>query len=267
MQFALSVNALNTDVGLLVTQEVFDALPIAQSWLGGLSQSECLDQHLTLDYRPHEGLLLNWRQPEQRKAMKYALDFVTSYRALRSFPAPKQGAFNQALGKKTRSVLDTTGGFGGDAMLMATQGYQVTVQERHPLVALLLHDAFLRLDRALENTETALIAPKVRFLNSIDANKELTKYDHYDCAYLDPMFPPKRKKTAASNKQMQLLQWLIGEDLDATSLLDSVIESGIPRVAVKRPDYAKPLREPPSQQFSSKLIHYDVYLNSGPHLA
>jgi len=79
------------------------------------------------------------------------------------------------------------------------------------------------------------------------------------------MFPAKKKKSAASNKNMQLLQWLAGPDLDADELIEAAVEF-FPRVAVKRPDYAEPLAEAvigrPSVQFSSKLVHYDVYVPS-----
>jgi 16S rRNA (guanine1516-N2)-methyltransferase len=74
------------------------------------------------------------------------------------------------------------------------------------------------------------------------------------------MFPVKRKKSAAVNKYMQLLQKMIGADADAVDLLKASLQSGIVRTIVKRPGYAEPLIKNPSDRFSSKLVSYDVYL-------
>ena len=79
---------------------------------------------------------------------------------------------------------------------------------------------------------------------------------------------------------MRLLQWLVGPDADAIDLLVSALKSGFKRIVVKRPTHARPLGQQdtldishsgslehensplPDQRFSSKLIHYDVYLHS-----
>jgi len=192
------------------------------------------------------GLTLRWNRL-QAQPLNFFIDVEKLVKQLRSYPAPKQGAFNQALGKKTKHVIDATGGWAGDALLMCSQGYEVTVIEREPVIALLLIDAMQRLSRTSWAQYNNVIVPKVIHADAID------------CIYLDPMFPPKKKKSAAVNKQMQLLQWLVGEDLDASELLQAAITNNR-RIAVKRPDYAMPLYTKPSMQFSSKLVHYDVYL-------
>ncbi len=216
---------------------------------------------LVLSYEADKGLVLTWFKPDTKKPLLFNLSFVQALAKLKSFPAAKQGAFNQALGKKTQTVLDVTGGWGGDAMLMATQGYAVHVMERNPLMALLLSDAFNRLAAVAGEFNDVFITPTVHFANSIEAVQAVFNdlEAAHCCAYLDPMFPPKRKKSAAVNKHMQLLQALVGQDVDAPQLLQSVLACGVKRAAVKRPDYAQPLLDQPSQQFSSKLVHYDVY--------
>lgn len=203
-----------------------------------------------------DGLRLAWNRFEQ-KPYYYYLDFEKPTHQLRSFPAPKQGAFNQALGKKTKTVIDATGGWGGDAMLMCMQGYAVTTIERLPIMATLLSEAFARLERTEWAINNKVFVPKVLYGDA--AQLLPTLIDSADCVYLDPMFPPKKKKKAAVNKQMQLLQWLAGADLDANAVAD-IARENFPRLAVKRPDYAAPLLQKPSAQFSSKLVHYDVYL-------
>jgi len=81
------------------------------------------------------GAELTWHK-ENQKPLSFNIDIHKVIKQLRTFPAAKQGAFNQALGKKTRSVIDATGGWGGDTLLMCTQGYQVTIIERNPIMAL-----------------------------------------------------------------------------------------------------------------------------------
>ncbi|MCH2190409.1 MAG: class I SAM-dependent methyltransferase [Gammaproteobacteria bacterium] len=212
---------------------------------------------LVLGLDSEDRFSLHWNKAGEKKPIVYELDFIRQIRKLRSFPAPKQGAFNQALGNKTKTVLDTTGGWGGDAMLMAAQGYTVTILERNPLMALLLSDAFAHLKRYVDTVHSPLRVPVVKFLNAIDALSGLAA--QVDCVYVDPMFPPKKKKSAATNKQMQLLQWMVGEDEDASRLVQQAITHGAKRICVKRPDYAEPLFRKSDQQFSSKLVHYDVY--------
>ncbi len=208
------------------------------------------------------GLELSWSSQASTKRLKYCIDVEQFAAQQKTFPAPKQGAFNQALGKKTKQIIDATGGWGGDTLLMCAQGYQVTIIERHPVMALLLKDAMNRLALTQWAHCHDVKIPHVIEVNAIEllAQKKIIA----DCVYLDPMFPTKRKKSAAVNKNMQLLQWLVGADLDADNLLQAALDSNYTRIAVKRPDYAQPLlinNQKPNEQFSSKLVHYDVYLN------
>ncbi|HSD97968.1 MAG TPA: class I SAM-dependent methyltransferase, partial [Sulfuricaulis sp.] len=78
--------------------------------------------------------------------------------------------------------------------------------------------------------------------------------------YLDPMFPPKRKKSAAVKKEMRLLRDLVGDDPDAKELLEISRHVALDRVVVKRPDHAPPLAPDPSMSLAGKLVRYDVYL-------
>jgi 16S rRNA (guanine1516-N2)-methyltransferase len=206
-----------------------------------------------------DGLHCEWLQADT-KPLKYYIDIDKFTQQQRSYPAAKQGALNQALGKKTKRVLDATAGWGGDALLMCAQGYEVTLIERNPVMALLLNDAMRRLAMSEWAQDNQLNIPRVIHEDAIS----FLQYDraNIDCIYLDPMFPPKRKKSAAVNKRLQLLQWMVGSDLDASQLLKNAMNFPCSRVVVKRPDNAKPLIAKPSQQYSSKLVHYDVYLNT-----
>ncbi len=228
---------------------------ISRSVVSG--DSELADLHLQ---HGDNGLVLKWSR-DTEKPIEFHVDYLKELLKHRSFPAPKQGAFNQALGKKTRTVIDATGGWGGDAILMCMQGYDVTIVERLPLMVALIEDGLKRLSKLPPFLDGQLILPKIVCAESIEFLSYSTGCA--DCVYLDPMFPAKKKKSAASNKYMQLLQWLAGPDLDADLVAVSAVEN-FSRVAVKRPSYARPLAEEiigkPSTQFSSKLVHYDVYV-------
>jgi len=224
-----------------------------------IGQCELIDQPDSIDLElsmSAKGLQLIWNKVGE-KPLKYHLDFEKLVHQLRSFPAPKQGAFNQALGRKTKSVIDATGGWASDAMLMYMQGYRVTIIERLPIMAALIEEALLRLSNTTWAFDNAIAVPTVLCGDAAQLLPDLA--GNADCVYLDPMFPEKKKKKAAVNKQMQLLQWLAGSDNDAGRVAE-IARSAFPRLAVKRPDYAETLIKDPTSQFSSKLVHYDVYL-------
>lgn len=211
-----------------------------------------------------KGYELTWLQQSSKKPLEFHIDFFATLKQWKSFPIAKQGGLNQAVGKKSKQILDATGGWGDDAWLLALQGYAVNVCEREPLMALLLAEAFERVHRQLQAHELPIQVPKVIAQNSIEFLGSLSRQgdSSIDCVYLDPMFPPKRKKSAVANKKMQLLQWLLDEDLDSTELLQAARNTNTKRVVVKRPAHATPLLEPVSERFSSKLIHYDLYLDT-----
>ena len=235
------------------SEEVVSVEPLSNK----VEDDENIDLYIS---NSDQGLVLSWNKAGE-KPLKFHLDFVKIAKQVRSFPAPKQGAFNQALGKKTKTIIDATGGWGGDSLLMSLQGYDVVLIERIPIMATLLTDAFDRLSSYLADSpwvnENQFVVPKVICGNALPVLQQ--NHLNADCIYLDPMFPPKRKKSAATNKQMQLLQWLAGADDDASELAAYAAANYI-RLVVKRPDYAEPLLLNPTVQFSSKLVHYDVYL-------
>lgn len=175
----------------------------------------------------------------------------------RSYPAPKQGALAQALGK-TKTIVDATTGWGQDSLFMFRMGYQLQCIERSPVMAVLLQDAFCRLAQIDWVQALNLPVPQLLQGNAIELLAHLKVQP--DCIYLDPMFPPKRKKSALAKKSIQILQALVGHDDDKESLFASAMQAAEKRVVVKSPDYAEPLGGKPQQSFQGKLVRYDVYL-------
>ena len=214
-----------------------------------------------------EAFFLTWREGEltllDKELLKkggLSVDILPRNGEQRSYPAPKEGAFAQAIGRKTKTVIDATTGWAQDSLCLFRMGYDVRCIERSPMMAALLTDAFERLARESWVKKLELSPPILMTGNAIELLKNLETQP--DCIYLDPMFSPKRKKSALSKKSMTILQELVGEDLDKTELFEAAFAATGKRVVVKSPDYAEPLGGKPSESFSGKLLRYDVYLKN-----
>ena len=178
----------------------------------------------------------------------------------RSWPAPKQGALAQALGRKTRTVVDATTGWGQDSLHIFRMGYELLCMERSPVMAELLVDAFKRLAEQDWMQKLNLQPPRLLGGNAIELLAALETQP--DCIYLDPMFPPKRKKSALARKSMRVLHDLLGDDQDKEQLFAAALTAAGKRVVVKSPDYAEPLGGKPNESFQGKLLRYDVYFKN-----
>ncbi|MEQ1738423.1 MAG: class I SAM-dependent methyltransferase [Methyloglobulus sp.] len=176
----------------------------------------------------------------------------------RSWPIAKTGALAQALGRKTRTVVDATAGWGQDSLAMFRMGYDVLSIERSPIMAELLADGFGRLAKLEWMQHLKLAPPQLLVGSAIEMLEQLPFQP--DCIYLDPMFPPKRKKSALAKKSIMVLRDLVGDDMDKEQLFVTAFKVAGKRVVVKSPDYAEPLGGKPSESFHGKLLRYDVYL-------
>ncbi|MGY6274663.1 class I SAM-dependent methyltransferase [Methylomonas sp. MgM2] len=175
-----------------------------------------------------------------------------------SYPAPKKDLLAQAVGKKTQIVVDATAGWAQDSLSLFRMGYQVTSIERSPVMAALIMDGYKRLAEKDWVQRRGLQAPELLIGNSIELLANLPEKP--DCIYLDPMFPAKRKKSAATRKSMAILHDILGDDLDREALFEAAIAATGRRVVVKSPDYAEPMGGKPSESFQGKLLRYDVYI-------
>jgi 16S rRNA (guanine1516-N2)-methyltransferase len=127
-------------------------------------------------------------------------------------------------------------------------------------MAELLTDGFNRLAQQDWMQRLQLQPPKLLQGNAIELLADLETPP--DCIYLDPMFPPKRKKSALAKKSMMILRDLLGDDLDKEQLFAAALKAAGKRVVVKSPEYAEPLDGKPNDSFQGKLLRYDVYLKS-----
>ena len=166
--------------------------------------------------------------------------------------------------KKGRNpfVLDATAGLGRDAFVLASLGCRVTMVERSPVIAALLHDA---LDRALTYQEAGTIVRRMDLLcaDAVPYLDQLSEKERPDVIYLDPMYP-RREKSALVKKEMRLFRRLVGEDMDSGELLAVARSCARYRVVVKRPIQAESLgNQAPSMAIQSPNTRYDVYVNRG----
>ena len=122
------------------------------------------------------------------------------------------------------TVWDATGGLGRDSFVLASLGLNVQTFEQNPAVACLLSDG---LNRAGQSEETREIAQRItlHFGNSVDLMQKLaTQNGRPDVAYLDPMYP-ERRKTAAVKKEMAYFHDLVGAAQDEAELLDASLNT------------------------------------------
>jgi 16S rRNA (guanine1516-N2)-methyltransferase len=214
-----------------------------------------------------EIFFLSWREgrlklldKELLKKGGLVVDLEPRHGEQRSWPAPKQGPLAQALGRKTRTVVDATTGWGQDSLHIFRMGYELLCMERSPVMAELLIDGFKRLvdqDWMLKlNLQPPLLlaGDAIALLETLETGP--------DCIYLDPMFPPKRKKSALAKKSMMILRDLLGDDQDKEQLFAAALKAAGKRVVVKSPDYAEPLGGKPDESFQGKLLRYDVYFKA-----
>lgn len=202
-----------------------------------------------------------------------------------------------SLGKnKGSTVCDLTAGLASDSCIMASGGAaSVLMVEKDPIVAVLLQDAFRRMEMiaksdldsdssdeelisrasdlsdklSFEENDALLVAQRHAQLkdNSNDSA------DRPDICYLDPMFPP-RTKSALVKKNMNILHGLLEtqseEDADQrlkqeAELLKAALCAARQKVVVKRPAQAPPLggdlvNKKPSNVINGSINRWDIYV-------
>lgn len=166
----------------------------------------------------------------------------------------------RAIGKDSTTVIDATAGLGRDSYALAVYGFDVTAYERCLDVVEMLKTG---LEQAMSSPHTAgLIRGHLEFFPGDSIEKIAGEGNPPDVIYMDPMYPPKRKKAALARKEIRFLRQLVGDDADAYTLFRTAMQVAKDRVVVKRPHYAGPLLDKPSMSYRGKLVRFDVYLTS-----
>jgi 16S rRNA (guanine1516-N2)-methyltransferase len=164
----------------------------------------------------------------------------------------------KALGD-ARTVVDATAGLLGDAFLLAVAGFEVTAVERSALVYLVAKDGLARAERDPRIAE--LLGGRLKLVQA-DAREWLAARvgttDAPDAVVIDPMFPPKRRKSALPRKEMVALRELVGADLDAADLLCAARACAQMRVVLKRGDDAPELAKA-DWSIEGTTVRFDVW--------
>lgn len=225
-----------------------------------INLSKCKTE-LALNFNEIEVELLDLQQK-----MQLSVDFVSGSLAHRKKYGGGRGqtiarAIGMKQGKPAPYILDATAGLGKDSYVFACLGCRVDMLERSPVVAALLEDG---IKRASLNIDFADVIEQGFKLKNMDALSYIEKIDEDsqpDVIYLDPMYPEK-KKSASVKKNMQMLQKLLGHDLDADEILEAALDKATQRVVVKRPKGAPQLKasRAPTLAYESKSTRYDTYV-------
>ncbi len=251
-------------------------LAIAASDPSLLPQADLLSQQLgvpvaSLDSYEYSYLLvctpeqLELRKNEPQAPNPIYIDFVEGAMGHRiKYGGGKGQLIAKAVGlnkMKNPSVLDVTAGLGRDAFVLANLGCCVLMLERSPIVAALLEDG---LQRAREVEELARLDLKMKRVDALDYMQSLSEGSYPDVIYIDPMFP-ESKKTALVKKEMRFLRDVVGDDMDAVTLLETALMKAKRRVVVKRSQHAPAIDgAEPSLVFSGKSSRFDVYIRANP---
>ncbi len=164
-------------------------------------------------------------------------------------------------------VWDLTAGLGRDSALLYFAGLQVLMFERNPVLQTLLQYGLTQLAQPVKQADIGTAIDPYLYLMPQDAITFLQNRDFQkmgipltDVIYMDPMYP-ERKKSALVKKELRIIRNLVGADLDNELLLQQALESGVPRVVVKRPKGAPFVADcKPSHSVESPNTRFDVYL-------
>ena len=174
----------------------------------------------------------------------------------------RKGGQNEMLGraigiKSNRHpwVFDATAGLGRDAYVLADLGCKVTLVERSAVLAFVLQEG---LNRAVISQFNEVREAAARMLVQCEDSTEICAAPD-QVIYLDPMFE-ERKGSAASKKDLSVLQALHGHSADDQRLIDWAFTQPVSRIVVKRPLKAAPLTASPSHVLKGKSVRFDVYV-------
>jgi len=152
-------------------------------------------------------------------------------------------------------IIDVTAGLGRDSFILASLGYHVILIERSFAVFEALKNA-LHIAAQDQQFQETVARMQLIHADAVDYLSGKTA----EIIYLDPMFPTKIK-TAAPKKEIVQLQTLLGEDLDAMTLLEQALSCATKRVVVKRPRHSDPLgQRSPSFSYEGNSSRFDIYL-------
>ena len=166
-----------------------------------------------------------------------------------------ESLLKKAIGWQSTSqkhILDTTGGLGHDAFILALLGQKITVLEKNTGLCILIEEALNNL-------------PKLPYFNNArnnisiinkDSRAFLASAEHFDVIYIDPMFNSDKK--LKRSKQMEFLANYLAE-YDDPSI--DFYQTKFKRMVIKKEFRSSSgIKDDPAISFKGASIKYDVYL-------
>ena len=206
-------------------------------------------EKLQLHFRKNEIYLLNNNYPETVKIhIDYDKDSFIKKNNERL--KNKQDIFWKIFSHKNSKILDCTGGFGRDAILLDSMGHSVTMIEYSPIVAMMLKNALLR----SKNKSISFF-----FGNAYDYMKH--SIQKFDYIYLDFMFE-KSKRKSLSSKDDETLKLISFQDNNKNKIIQMAQKISNKKVIVKEPTNSISNLFKPNHIIKTKLLDYKIYLGS-----
>ena len=166
-----------------------------------------------------------------------------------------ESLLKKAIGWQSTSqkhILDTTGGLGHDAFILALLGQKITVLEKNTGLCILIEEALNNL-------------PKLPYFNNArnnisiinkDSRTFLASAENFDVIYIDPMFNSDKK--LKRSKQMEFLANYLAE-YDDPSI--DFYQTKFKRMVIKKESRSSSgIKDDPAISFKGASIKYDVYL-------
>lgn len=162
--------------------------------------------------------------------------------------------------RSIKTVLDLTGGWGMDSVMIAHSGRTVTMLEQNRLIYAI---TAYSLECARSHARLTQTVDRIHALNMTgrDFLVQNVMAEKFDCIYLDPMFPV-HKSNAKPSKEMQLLQQMT-HNVDIETTFKLALNRANNRVVMKRPLKSPPFCDlQPDIVYREKTVRFDVYLTA-----
>ena len=165
-----------------------------------------------------------------------------------------ESLLKKAIGWQSTSqkhILDTTGGLGHDAFILALLGQKITVLEKNTGLCILIEEALNNLPNLSYFNDAK---NNISVINN-DSRAFLSSAENFDVIYVDPMFNSKKK--LKRTKQMQFLDNYL-EEYDDPSV--EFYKSNFKRLVIKKElRSTSSIKDCSAISFRGSSVRYDIY--------
>lgn len=232
----------------------------------GVELDEDCPWKLTLS---EKGLVLTCAD-ESLKSLELWLNFIPIWRyyqhqGTKALSTPLAKAIRgKHSGSENWTVVDGSCGVGDDSLLLLSFGFKVLAFERHPILALMLEEAFERAKEDAHLGEVITNNFKLTCADFCDEFHRLSEEEQYpQVFYFDPMYDQDLKEAksrkADPKKSMQILSRLLGPDSKSHETLEKAMNLPFKRIVVKRSLKALELMPGKTGSVLGKSTRYDIY--------